>query len=478
MLRAALGVKGGATVELYACTIEEMKEKITAAFEKSDDFDTRSFTTRSGKKVFLAFFSDITNDDQIRDNVLTPLMEAAEITDLRDILSTPGLARPATWKELIAALSKGDVLVHADGQPPCLLPLTDYKKRPVATTEVENHIYGSHNGFVEDSLTNISLVRKLIRHENLRLKEFELGKGSRTHTALLYLEGYADPGLVEEAERRIKQYRKDHLFSVGELGMVLKDHYYALFPQTLMTERPDNAAHALSQGKVIIIADNTPYCLVIPVTMMDLLQTSEENGYTVPWNLTFPRVIRFLSMIVGAVLPALYVALVAFHPELIPTTLTLTIAQSRAQIPFPAPLEALLMMVALDVLVEASIRLPSFVGQTIGIVGGLVIGTAAVEAGIVSSTMIIVIAFTAVANFTMPNWEFSSSWRLIRYGLLLAASFLGLFGLMLALCLLMIHLCHIKSFHKPFLSPLTPLNGKELTDIFFRTKNRDKGEPS
>lgn len=189
------------------------------------------------------------------------------------------------------------------------------------------------------------------------------------------------------------------------------------------------------------------------------------------------RLLRIVSILVATIFPALYVALVGYHPELLPTTLALTIADSRNNIPFPVYLEAIMMIFALDILVEASLRLPSVVGQTIGIVGGLVIGQAAVEAGLVSNTMIIVSASTAITSFTLPTWHLISSWRISRYLLLIMSALLGIYGLTIGIAYLTLHLCNLSSFGKPYLSPATPLNPMELLNVFSRLKNNKFSKP-
>ncbi len=230
---------------------------------------------------------------------------------------------------------------------------------------------------------------------------------------------------------------------------------------------------ALGQGKLVLFIDNSAFCNIMPISLLSFYQPSDDNDQASTWNIFFIRFLRLASLVISIIMPSLYVALVAFHPELIPTTLAMTIVESRNNIPLPAALEAILMMFALDILVEASIRLPNIIGQTVGIVGGLVIGQAAVDAGIVSSIMVIVIALTAIASFTVPSWELASSWRLVRYCILIVSSFMGLYGMTLGLCVVLLHLCSIESFSKPYLTPLAPLNIRKLLDIFFRFSSRN-----
>lgn len=254
----------------------------------------------------------------------------------------------------------------------------------------------------------------------------------------------------------------DHLVNLGQLNKKITLYPTSLFPQVHQTERPDYVAFSLTEGKIAILMDNSTFCGVLPVGLFDLYITSGDYGYTSFWNTSYVLFIRYVCTILATALPALYVSLVAFHPELLPETLALSIAESRLNIPLTAPGEAFLMMFALDILVEASMRLPSNVGQTIGIVGALIIGTAAVEAGIVSTLMVIVISFTAIASFTSPSWELVSSLRITRYGLLFISSLFGLYGFVLGFCLIYIHLCNIDNFSRPYLAPFSPIVQKNI----------------
>lgn len=469
-LREKIEVKD---LEYFPTDQDQLSNKLNKIFADCDDFVQRNITLPSGQNVTLLYFTAMVNEDLLQSGVIDPLVKRnidknkEELYRLEDQIFNLHINHPLDWKSLINDSLKGDVICHISGQSPVLLSLSTKEKRNLSDPTTEYQIYGPKIGFIEDSRTNVSILRRFIRDPRLKVKEFQLGSLSHTHVALLYLEEYVDPELLNIVKDRLHNIKEDNIVSSGQLANLIIDHPMSIFPQINKTERPDNASYALSQGKVVICLDNSTFVLILPSPQMRFFETSEDNFQQV-WNMTFVRLLRFISLVSAAVLPALYVALVAFHPELLPTTLALTIAESRNNIPFPAAAEALIMMFALDVLVEASIRLPLFVGQTVAIVGGLVIGQAAVEAGIVSSTMIIVIAFTAIASFTTPSWEVASAWRLVRYFLVILAANLGLFGLSLGVALVMIHLAHLQSFARPYLSPFGPFNPREFLNILIK----------
>ncbi|MBU9714866.1 spore germination protein [Evansella tamaricis] len=447
-----------------------VKQKLNQIFSNSFDFSERSFHLPNNRPVYICYFSALISQPQLEESVIKPLLHhfdhVTTSENLGSIITVTKYERVTDWNMAVQSVLDGNILVHIDQLDPVIVFLAEKLDRSPNDPTTEYQVYGAKFSFIEDSRKNVGVMRQFIKDPRLKSKGYDVGVVSNTQVAVLYLEQYCEPKVIQHLDQLIKSYKKEHLLTIGQLTKYISKHPNSIFPQATMSERPDLVAYSLIQGKVVIFLDNSTFCAITPVTLMDLLETSEDHFFLVRWNLLFIRILRISSLFIGTILPALYVALVAFQPELIPTTLTISVAQSRVQIPLPATAEAILMMFALDVLVEASIRLPSFVGQTIGIVGGLVIGTAAVEAGIVSHTMVIVIAFTAIALFTTPSWEFVSSWRIIRYLLVGVSTLLGLYGLTLAVGFLIVHLCKLDSFDKPYMYPLAPFDKYELKRFF------------
>ncbi|MGO4889645.1 spore germination protein [Anaerobacillus sp. MEB173] len=459
---------------------KELHKYMGKIFSDSSDLITRVLSLPSGQEVSIYYFTGLIDEERLQGEVIFPLIKRIEnqindkVTKIGDVIYSPNYSEPNNWQELIQNCLDGFVVIHIDQLKPMTISVVSKEKRSLSEPTTEQQVYGAKVGFIENSHSNIGLMRKMINDPRLIVKDYEIGSLSHTHAAMIYLDEYADPELVSQIENRLKEIKIDALAGVKQVDQQIINVPASIFPQVTRTERPDKAFFALTQGKVIIFVDNTPFCMILPTTLISFYESSEDTLESSTWSLLFVRTLRVLSLFSATSLPALYVALVAFHPELIPTTLVLTIAESRNAIPFPAFAEALMMMFALDVLVEASIRLPKFIGQTIGIVGGLVIGTAAVEAGIISNTMVIVIAFTAISSFTVPSWEIATAWRLVRYFLLIVSATLGLYGYVLGVCLILIHLCHLNSFSKPYLSPVSPLSAKEFFNIFIRLRDQGK----
>lgn len=452
--------------------LDQAKQLFKTAFSNSFDFTEREFTLSCGKEVYLCFINAMISENKLEYSVIEPLLKNSgriklqKAADFGSILTIAEFEKADSWKTTVRNLLDGNILLYAEYCDPIILYLAEPLERSLQDPTTEYQVYGTKIGFIENQHSNVGLIRQFIKDPRLKTKEYRLGEVSNTGVSLVYLEQYCEPSVVKHVDQLLNSYDKDHLITAGELNKYISRHPNSIFPQVTMSERPDVAAYSLLQGKVVLFIDNFTFSVIAPITFMDMLETTEDHAYFVPWNLAFIRILRLICLVISTTLPALYVSLVAYQPEMIPTELMISVAQSRAQIPLPANAEAFLMMFALDVLVEASMRLPSFVGQTIGIVGGLVIGTAAVEAGLISNIMVIIISFTAVAIFTLPSWEYVSSWRIVRYGLVASAATLGLYGFVLAIGFLYMHLSKLDSLNKSYLYPISPFYPRQILNFF------------
>ncbi len=459
-------------VDLNSLDFKHTMEKI---FADCSDLITRAIPLANGEKVFIYYFVGAINEELLESSVIRPLTssnEELELEDLRYCIYSADTNELKSWKEVVNAILDSSVICHKSRGYPIQIAISSQQKRALEEPSTEYQVYGPKVGFIEDMTSNLALMRQLIKDPRLKTKVYTVGTITHTNVSVMYFEGAAEQSMLEELERRIESVGIDNLLNIGQLNKQIVNAPLSVFPQVLLTERPDQVAFALTEGKVALFLDNSGQATIIPVSVFDFYLPSGDRSFSSVWTIAFVRAIRLFCMIIATAIPALYVALVAFHPELIPQTLAFAIAESRAQIPFPASAEAFMMMLALDILVEASIRLPSFVGQTIGIVGGLIIGTAAVEAGLVSSLMVIVIALTAIASFVSPSWDFVASLRTVRYGLLIIASTFGLFGFALGFCVIFIHICHINSFSRPYVSPAMPIKYEEIKQVIQTYKSK------
>ncbi|MCA0753598.1 spore germination protein [Paenibacillus sp. N4] len=328
-----------------------------------------------------------------------------------------------------------------------------YETRSIDEPKIEVNVRGPRESFIEDLNTNLSMIIRKLKTPDLKAKPYIIGSQSRTRVMLLYLESRTDSQVVQEVQRRLEAISLDILIVNTQIEELIQDSTYSPFPQLFNTERPDRVVTALNRGKIAILTDGTPIALLTPTTFFEMLHPSEDL-YERFYFANFLRIIRVLTLFISLFGPALYIALTTFHLEMIPTPLMLAFISAKAGIPFPTFVEAIIMEVAFEVLREASLRLPRAVGQSVSIVGALIIGEAAVQSGIVSRPMVIVVAMTGIASFTIPSYSTAIAFRMLRFPMMLLAAWSGVLGLSLGLLILLSHLCSLHSCGIPFLEPV------------------------
>ncbi len=311
------------------------------------------------------------------------------------------------------------------------------------------------------------MIRRKIPSSKLRLEQTRIGTLTETNVAIMYINGIANPDIVEEVRRRLKKITIDSILESGYIEEFIQDEPWSIFPTVYNSERPDIVAAELLEGKIAILVDGTPFVLIVPVTITMFFQAADDY-YIRSIMSSFLRLLRISTFLVSMLLPSLFVAVTTFHQELLPTTLLISIAAQREGVPFPAFVEALLMEITFEILREAGLRMPRAVGQAVSIVGALVLGTAAVEAGIVSAVMVIIVSMTAIAGFTAPSTDLAIAARIIRFGLLMLSASFGLFGMLFGLMAIVIHIIGIRSFGIPYLKGIAPFNLSDQKDIFAR----------
>lgn len=342
-----------------------------------------------------------------------------------------------------------------------------WQNRGVSRPNTEMVIRGPQEGFNEILRTNTGLIRKILKDEDLIAENISIGKRSKTPCSFLYIKDIANDSLVDEVRRRLKGINIDYLFDSGELEQLLEDNSFLAVPQITATERPDRVAAMLTEGKVAVIVQGSPFALVMPTTHMDLFHSSEDSYVRFPYaNLL--RLIRILAISMSLLLPGFYVAITNFHHEMIPTDLLFAIEASREKVPFPSVIEILIMEFAFELIREAGIRVPGPIGPTLGIVGGLILGQAAVSANIVSPILIIIVAVTGIGSFAIPNFSLGYAYRILRFVYIFLGAFAGFFGITIGLFLQGIWFASAKSFGVPFLAPLGPVTKGELVDQILR----------
>lgn len=348
-----------------------------------------------------------------------------------------------------------------------LIPAVSLEAREVSVPEVEFSVVGPKEAFVETLNTNINLIRKRLPLPQLNIKEMNIGKVTKTRVAIVYIDGIANQDNVETVTQRLEDIEIDQVTDSSFITQVIADNSNSPFPQLLDTERPDRVTSNLIEGKIAILVEGSPHALTCPTTVVEFFGASDD--YFLPWHLaTAFRLIRLFAVIFSVLSTPLYVAVLTYHHEMIPAELMATIVSSRSDIPFPPILEVIVLELTIELLREAGARLPTKIGQTIGIVGGIVIGTAAVDAGLTSNVLLIIVALSALASFTTPVYQIGNTIRLIRFPFIIGAQLWGLIGISMCMVFYIGHLIKLQSIGRPFFEPLYPLRLKDLKDSFIR----------
>lgn len=425
-----------------------------------------------GGRLFLVYIDNIVDGEAIQEYIMTNVMLRSEEEGTQGRLESlmeksiaiGELGKLETLEEVCDAVLLGDTAILMDGDSFALQASTKkFPSRGVNRAETEVVVQGPKDAFTEVMATNIVLTRRRIRDTRLKVKRKKAGKRSKTDIGLLYMEDLVRPETLRKVEEQLDQLDLDHLPDSGYAEQLLEKRQYSPFPQLQLTERPDKTASALLEGRIALLLDNTPYAILLPATLNLFFQAAED--YYDRWEImSFLRLLRYGAAILAVLLPGVYVAFSVYHPQLLPTALALKVAASRSAIPFSVIGEVISMELAFELLREAGIRLPSPVSSTIGIVGGIIIGSAAVEAGLVSPAIVIVAALTGISSFVIPNVSIVSALRISKYLVLFLASFFGLLGVWIGCLLLLAHLSSLTSYGIPYLYPFCSSSVNEDVD--------------
>ena len=462
-------------------SLSENLKTFHSLFSDCVDIVYREFTIDALKRsATLIFISGLVDVITINENIIPSLMGIKE-TEINALISNNAIDLLKkyflqicdvniilTLGEAVDTLLNGNTVLLLDGDINALKMVTPgWKERSISEPTTERVIRGPKDCFTESIYTNTSLIRRKIKSSELKFEEYIVGKQTRTIINISYLQGIVDDKIVKEVRERIGRINVDSILESGYIEELIEDTSFTLFPQIQHSERPDRIAANLLEGKVAILVDGTPFILSIPTTITDFFSAPEDYYSRYPVA-TFVRLIRYFFLGIALLLPGFYVAIISYHKELIPTSLLISIVGAGHGVPFPVFVEAFGMELAFEALREAGIRLPTPIGQTAGFLGTLIIGEAAVSAGIISSMMVIIISITAIASFTIASYEMGATIRILRFCMLVLGAFLGLYGIMLGILLLLIHLSSLRSFGVNYLSPLAPLNLNGLKDVVLR----------
>lgn len=465
--------------------IEELNHRFESKL--NNDFITRSCDVLSlDKKASIFFMNGLVDPKEIEEFILQPLTKTTikfdEYKDteqvIQDIIPVKNIKIVSMVSECVQGINRGQTLLVLEGiEKGVLLDTTKIEHRSIDKPQNELVLKGTNEGFVESISINKSLIRKQLRYEKLVTENIELKNRASDSISVMYVNDLVDKDVVKEVKKRLKEIEVDNIQNIALLEQYLEERPYSLVPTILYTERPDRAVSYILEGHVVILAENSPACLVAPVTFWSFFHTAEDNYQRWAYG-NFIRLIRILSFFIAIVTPSFYVAATTFHIEMLPTDLALAIAAKRETIPFPAIIEVLIMEMAFEILREAGVRVPTPIGPTIGIVGALILGQAAVEANLISPIMVIVVAITGLSSFAIPDISFSFMMRIIRFVFLFAAATFGLLGIVICLTLSIAYLTMLNSFGVPFLSPKAPHNPSSKDLIFRKTIRNQQLRPT
>ena len=465
--------------EIVSANLEQNERLLRQIFTNCSDVIYRPITFNGKIQILLLFIDGLVDAKHLDDMILKPLLfqepsiNSDNLDGLGQLLQNQSVPIGETKivskiQDVVRKVLKGEVVLFVDGEASALVAsIKGWSKRGIEEPSTEQVIRGPREGFIETLRVNTSLIRRKIQSERLKMEPLTIGGLTQTDVVILYIEGTVNDNVLQEVRKRLDRIQIDGILETGYLEEFIEDAPFSPFPTVQNTERPDVVAANLLEGKVAIVADGTPFALIVPMTFWSALQANEDY-YERAIFATAIRWIRYTFILTSLLLPSLYVALITFQREMLPTTFLLTVAAAQDATPFPAVVEAFLMEFMFEALREAGVRLPKAVGSAVSIVGALVIGQAAVQAGIVSAPMVIVVATTGIASFTVPRFNLGTALRLLRFPLLFLAGTLGTFGISIGLIAILLHLASLRSFGIPYLTPIAPFNRDSFQDVFVR----------
>ncbi len=454
---------------------QQTLDHILSLMGRSPDLIVRELKLPSKQSLTLLYLDGMVDKHAVQNSVIASLLdrapaEQASLAGLQQYVIDAGeMGLTDTVDELLDRLLSGFLIVLMDGADRCLfVGMQGWEDRAVTESKTQSVVRGPQDSFTETLRTNTTLVRRRVKDSRVRIINLKIGYRTKTDVDLMYISGLADEKLVETISERLRSVRIDRVLEGEYVEELLRSNQTkTIFPTMYNTDRPDVISAGILEGKIAIFVDNTPFVLLAPTLFVDYMQSAEDYYQSILYSNAI-RLLRYVSLFICMLAPAIYIALTTFHQDMLPTQLLLSLAAQREGIPFPAFLEALLMEVTFEILREAGIRMPRTIGQAVSIVGTIVIGQAAVEASIVSPAMVIIVAITAIASFVIPSYSMSISIRFLRFAFMGLAAVMGVYGLTIGFIVLTIHLCHLQSFGIPYMSPMAPFRKGMQQDAVFR----------
>lgn len=449
----------------------------------SNDIIYREFSFGSKQQInaMVIFLDGMTEKTIINENIIKPFMYDSRLYNIENesevefgnlniiknaLISVGNVKQTTVISELIDGCLSGDTIFMREGSKDALIIQSKgFETRAIEESKTQAVVRGPREGFCENMATNMTLLRRKIKNPNLLFETMKIGTQTRTSVCIVSIKGIVNPKLIKEIKMRLNRINTDAILESGYIEQFIEDAPYSIFPTIGNSEKPDTTAAKILEGRAAILVDGTPFVLTMPMLFIEGFQSAEDY-YSRPFYASIIRMLRFVAFYISVLAPATYVILSTFHQELIPTTLLFTMAASHEGVPFPAVMEVGVMMITFEILREAGVRLPRPVGQAVSIVGALVIGEAAVTAGLIGGLTVIVVALTAISSFVVPVYTDVIS--ILRIVFLILGGTLGIFGVGIGILIVLVHVVSLRSFGTPYLAPLAPLSSEDLKDTFVR----------
>ncbi|MDF2592137.1 MAG: GerA spore germination protein [Clostridia bacterium] len=459
--------------KLLSNRLEDNYSDLNDKFLDCPDIKRQRTHLKDGCPTLIIYVEGLTDINLLQRDIIPKLQElnSTEVFDenMQTVrLPVASVSISNEFNLAVTDILSGKTVIFINGFDVAIsLSVIKVEKRSISEPTIEKNVKGPQEAFIESINTNISILRRKIKNDRLKFKTFTLGEITNQKAAIAYIEGITNPEILETMHQKVKDINYDEITGIASIEQLIADNQITPFPHYLATERPDKVVSNLLEGKLAIFVDGTPFVLIAPVSFFSFMQAPDD--YLGNWAVhSLNRLLRFFGLIIALFLPALYIAIVSYHYYMIPLNLLIPLAESRARVPFPPIIEVLILETTLEMLREATIRLPTYIAASVGVVGGLIIGQAAVDAGIVSNIIIIVVAITAIASFLIPNYDMALTIRYIRFIVMFFASIFGIIGVIICGVFLIAHLVVLESMGEPYFKPMFPFNRSDFKDILLR----------
>lgn len=459
--------------DILSKKLEDNISFINKKFSDSPDIKRQKLLMRDETPALLVYVDGLVNTEMLQRDILPNviMLDSESIFDVGlQITHIPTIDSSITedFNIIISDILNGKAVIFFNGYDRALsINVVKFEKRNVTEPKAEKNVKGPQEAFIESLSTNISILRRKIKNPRLKFKMLKVGALTNQNLAIAYIEGLAKPDNINLVYEKLKAIDYDGILDVGYVEHLLTDNPHTPFPHFISSERPDKAVACMQEGKLAILLDGSPNALLMPMSFFSAFQAPDD--YYSNWLLgSLNRLIRLFALLIAVFLPGLYIAIVSYHYYMVPLNLIMPLAESRAKVPFPPVVEVLILEYTIEMLREAAIRLPTYIGTSIGIVGGLIIGQAAVSAGIVSNLLIIIVSATALSSYLIPNYDMSLAIRYIRFVVIFFASIFGMIGVVISGLFILAHLVVLESLGEPYLKPMLPFNAIDFKDILLR----------